>query len=328
MIGIYKITNLINGKVYIGQSTNIKRRWKDHKKDAFWKNNPEYEYPLYRAMRKYGINNFSFEVLEECSKDELNDKEKFYITKYDSYKNGYNQTEGGDSVTHNLKLTQKQVLDIIHRLKTTQDNIYVIAQDFGVGGTTIHYINRGQQYPQPNETYPIRPHLMKLNKPSNKINNKAKYQCPICGNTVSGRNNLCKSCSHKASRKIIRPESLELAKMVKEIGFEETGKHFNVSGNTIKKWCKDYKIPYHKKELISWYNEQMGILELKPVRKKFEDRMKPVNQIDPISGKIINTFSSVCEAGRYLGKSNGNHISEVCRGLLDLAYGYRWEFAQ
>ena len=52
MIGIYKITNKVNGKVYIGQSDNIERRWKNHKKDAFWSNGHVYNYPLNRAMRK------------------------------------------------------------------------------------------------------------------------------------------------------------------------------------------------------------------------------------------------------------------------------------
>ena len=66
MIGIYKITNKINGKCYIGQSINIKQRWKGHRKDAFWLNGPDYQYPLYKAIRKYGIENFSFEVIEEC----------------------------------------------------------------------------------------------------------------------------------------------------------------------------------------------------------------------------------------------------------------------
>jgi group I intron endonuclease len=328
MIGIYKITNMVNRKVYIGQSTNIKRRWKDHKKDAFWENNPEYEYPLYRAMRKYGIDSFSFEVIEECSKEELNEKEKLYIAQYDSYKNGYNQTEGGDSGVHNLKLPQQEVLEIIRRLKTTKDNIYVIAQDFDVGPTTIHYINKGEQYYQPNEIYPIRPHLMKLNKQENESKGKTKYQCPICGNPVSERNNLCKSCSHKANRKVDRPEPLVLAKMIKDNGFENTGRILNVSGKTISNWCKIYNIPHHKKELITWYNEQMGISESELTRKRFEDRMKPVNQISSETRKIINTFKSACEAGRYLGKSNGNHISEACRGLLDLVYGYRWEFAR
>lgn len=326
MIGIYKITNLVNGKVYIGQSTNIKRRWKDHRKDAFWKNNPEYEYPLYRAMRKYGIDNFSFDILEECNKEDLNEKEKLYIAQYDSYQNGYNQTEGGDSFTHNFKLTQKQILKIIQRLKTTRDNIYVIAKDFGVGGTTIHYINKGQQYPQPNETYPIRPHLAKINKQNNKHLKQAKCQCPICGNTVSSKNNLCKSCSHKQSRKTDRPEPLELAKMIKEHGFEGTGKQLGVSGKAVSNWCKIYNIPHRKADLINWYNEQMGVQTTKPVKKTREDYMKPVKQINMETGEIMNTFKSAAEAGNYLGKSNGNHISEACRGKLAFAYGYYWEY--
>lgn len=59
------------------------------------KKDPTYNYLLSRAFRKYGIENFSFEILEECSKEDLDDKEVYYISKYDSYFNGYNQTTGG-----------------------------------------------------------------------------------------------------------------------------------------------------------------------------------------------------------------------------------------
>ena len=97
MIGIYKIENLINGKVYIGQSINIKERWNEHKlinsrasKDALKKQ----KYPLYLAFQKYGLENFSFEVLEECPREQLNEKEKYYIDLYSSYDYGYNSTRG------------------------------------------------------------------------------------------------------------------------------------------------------------------------------------------------------------------------------------------
>ena len=70
MKGIYKITNLINGNIYIGQSIDIENRFKTHKSRAFNENEREYEKPLYQAFRKYGLENFSFEIIEECEKEE------------------------------------------------------------------------------------------------------------------------------------------------------------------------------------------------------------------------------------------------------------------
>ena len=75
VVGIYKITNKINGKVYIGQSINIERRWQQEKRCAFNENNHSYNSLLSRAFRKYGIDNFNFEVLEELKSEALNDRE-------------------------------------------------------------------------------------------------------------------------------------------------------------------------------------------------------------------------------------------------------------
>lgn len=77
MIGIYKITNLTNNKVYIGQSINILKRFRDHKQIAFDKRSHCYDYPLYRAIRKYGIENFKFEIIEEVTKDLLTIREQY-----------------------------------------------------------------------------------------------------------------------------------------------------------------------------------------------------------------------------------------------------------
>ena len=63
--GIYKIANKINGKCYIGQSIDIKRRWRQHKEIYVNPTAEGYDYPLYKAIRFYGLENFSFEVLEE-----------------------------------------------------------------------------------------------------------------------------------------------------------------------------------------------------------------------------------------------------------------------
>lgn len=92
-IGIYKITNLLNGKVYIGQSVDIEKRWSTHKAEL--KNNYHYNFHLQNAWNKYGEESFEFSVVEECDIDKLNQCEIYWISKFNSYKDGYNLTSGG-----------------------------------------------------------------------------------------------------------------------------------------------------------------------------------------------------------------------------------------
>ena len=92
---IYKITNKINEKIYIGKTLQpIYMRFKEHCKDAFRDRNEKR--PLYAAMRKYGTESFEIELIEEISIDRLSEREMYWIEKYDSYHNGYNATRGGD----------------------------------------------------------------------------------------------------------------------------------------------------------------------------------------------------------------------------------------
>ena len=97
--GIYKIINKIDGKVYIGQSIDILRRWYEH----LWAAGQQ-RYSnllLYKAFAKYGVENFSFDIVERCDESKLLEREIYYIDKYRSYVgfddcNGYNMTLGGD----------------------------------------------------------------------------------------------------------------------------------------------------------------------------------------------------------------------------------------
>lgn len=91
--GIYKITNQKTKEAYIGQSVDVSKRWKDHIKCGLGIDAPVGN-KLYKAMQEYGVWNFSWELLEECPKEELNTKEKFYIDFYKTYEYGYNSNVG------------------------------------------------------------------------------------------------------------------------------------------------------------------------------------------------------------------------------------------
>ena len=87
---IYKITNKVNGKSYIGQTRyTIEFRWRQHihKKDNTY---------FHNAIKKYGVDNFIVEKLEKCNIEDLNEREIYYIAKYNTFKDGYNLTIGGD----------------------------------------------------------------------------------------------------------------------------------------------------------------------------------------------------------------------------------------
>ena len=110
--GIYCIKNTINGKCYIGQAIKLQKRLKAH-----WKNFSSDSYShivIYKAFKKYGIENFELIILKTISdslsqrtKKELDELEKFYIEKYDSYNNGYNSTLGGDGGVLGYKHTEE-----------------------------------------------------------------------------------------------------------------------------------------------------------------------------------------------------------------------------
>lgn len=91
---IYKITNTINGKSYIGQTIqNVKERFYQHCATKCSK--AVLDMAIHRAIKKYGKSNFTVEVIEEVDSTNLNDRERYWIKYYDSYNNGYNSTKGG-----------------------------------------------------------------------------------------------------------------------------------------------------------------------------------------------------------------------------------------
>lgn len=130
--GIYKITNKVTGKSYIGRSIHIEKRWKEHLQGKG-------SVLLHQNFGQYGINNFTFEILELCNEELLNQKEEFWIKHFDTYNNGYNQNSGGDNVEHAVKVTKKSVYcyDLNGRFMKEYDSLCEAERQTGIGNSLI-----------------------------------------------------------------------------------------------------------------------------------------------------------------------------------------------
>lgn len=126
---IYKISNSVNDKVYIGKTlSSIEKRFQEHKKDS--SRDTKNIRPLYRAMNKYGCDCFFIELVEEVPIEYLSEREQFWIEYYNSYHNGYNATLGGDG---------KQLYDYNAIITRFLDGRLVkeLAEEFGCCTETI-----------------------------------------------------------------------------------------------------------------------------------------------------------------------------------------------
>lgn len=102
--GIYGILNTQNGKWYVGQSVDVKKRWRSHRRELSLGIHPNAH--LQSAFSFYGNGAFSFELLEECAESDLDDREIFWIDEKGSYLNGYNLTTGGNG-TRGLQVSDE-----------------------------------------------------------------------------------------------------------------------------------------------------------------------------------------------------------------------------
>lgn len=134
---IYKITNLINNKCYIGQTKrNPMLRWYEHK--YYSKKGVTYKSAIYHAMQKHGIDNFSFEILESVSNTLLDEREQYYIETLNTFICGYNNTKGGDG---NKGYTRKKKHeDIIPDLYKELNSTEKVAKQLGISRITVRTI--------------------------------------------------------------------------------------------------------------------------------------------------------------------------------------------
>lgn len=290
MIGIYKIENLINHKIYIGKSNNITKRFGDHKRLAYYTSSPAYTYPLYKAIRKYGINNFDFSIVEECSEEELENKEKYWINYFDSYgKKGYNQTPGGEGVS---KILHSKAIELYNQGHSIEE----ISDYFFAAESTIKNIL----------------HSYNLGYLSQEEKDKLQNPRPISQYDLTGKfiqnfysaGNAAKQLGYKTKNPILKACN---------------------EGVTAYHYLWKYKDDDKDMECLAKEIIQKEKNRVQNVTKAIKKRCsKQVNQYD-LQGNYIQTFESAAEAGRSLGKRHG-HIAEVCRGIWPKAYNFIWRY--
>lgn len=241
MIGIYKFENLQNGHCYIGQSVNIEKRYKDHLARTKNSNSSEYNSYFHRALRKYGIENFSFIVLEGCAAADLNQREEYWIQHYNSYVDGYNETTGGDHQEATSWINEDIIYEVKKLLLNSQLTYEQIHHQVGISTGRISEINTGKYAFCENTNYPLR-------------DNKQHWYCKFCGKEVSRGSECCIECANKKRRTAERPDRSELKTLIRTLPFTKIGEKYGVTGNAIKKWCDSYNLPRTKKA-INQFND-------------------------------------------------------------------------
>lgn len=242
-IGIYKITNLINGKVYIGQSIHIEKRWKEHCQDSA-------NSLISKDIKKYGKENFLFEILEETKDISLlNSLEANYIKQYNSFwPAGYNIViEDTQTRQQFNKYSIDTFESIVQDIKNNELSFQEIAKKYNLDTSTIYYINRGDCHTLPEECYPLRPV---------KDVTKKYHYCKICGVELKTNASYCPKCAHIHLRKTEWPNRERLKEMIRSKSFRQIGRDFGVSDNTIKKWCKNNNLPYKKSQIKLYSDEE------------------------------------------------------------------------
>lgn len=181
--GIYIFKNNINGKCYIGQGVSLRKRIKHHFSNI---KTQRYDLPLYRAINKYGLHNFTIDILEsfvpenisnETLIKKLDELEIKYIKEYDSYNHGYNCTKGGDYGVLGLKMTEEQRRKVS---KSVRENIAK-----GIIGKRVYMYNIKEKYYIYAWTIKDAANITKLSRSNiSRLCNKT-YIRPCCSNFIA-----------------------------------------------------------------------------------------------------------------------------------------------
>lgn len=329
MAYIYSITNLQNNKLYVGKTSqsNPYDRWKQHlqlarNKDNISEDNSVHSMPIVRAISKYGADNFKFRVLEECTEESVNEREKHYIEKYNTADGvGYNCTYGGEGVSKPKKYwsnhpSSKPVSCYTLDGEWVRDyeSIGLAADDKGngKGKSPINFCIKGKTFQAFGYRWAWKGEQPKV------VENRVNRRGVVYGiNPTLGRKKMWKSQADAAEE---------------------------ISGNR-----KDNNNVYHslnspnsnKRQTSGWYLFRKKPTNWKPAERKgftiesakkagkmaAEKTKKPVYGISITTGEIVE-FDSIVSASYFIkGEGNRNAVSNIHKNIQRIKNGQTWCYA-
>lgn len=285
---IYKIENIINHKIYIGQTIkkNPEKRFKEHIYKAFSSPNTF----LHEAIRKYGVKNFIFSVIEEVENKDLNEREMYWVSYYDSYNKGYNMTLGGNTMKKRekyCKVSDETILACY--FGQAKQNGSKTAKLLDISEDTVY--RRLEEY-----------HITARTREQIAIENNKQFYKPIWQVDIN---------------------TFQVVKEWKSISEAKNVFHFNASALEAQKrkvsqgylWC------YANEES---YNLLISRVKNADLRYNLQYQYQ-IQQIDKDTNEIINTYSSIREATKALEKTRVSPISLAINGHQETAHGYKWK---
>lgn len=284
---IYKVTNLINNKIYIGKTNNLERRRKEHEQKT---SNSQID----RAIKKYGKENFKWEVIELVEKEKSNEREKYWIEKYNTYfrnknSNGYNMTKGGDG-GNAWNVSRVHIYDLQGNYIKTFQSISDLRKELN---TKTNF----QNYRVVKHKYIM--FATDTNNPPLKITPKKKISRSIPILQLDKNKNII--------------NEFNAIKDVEKMGYSRTGVigcikgKYKSSGGYF--WCK--KDQYNKVQIN---NDQ------KEIRAYGNDRILQFST----DGELLNCYCNCREAGRKNGISNYKKIHKALSTETHFSHGYIW----
>ena len=314
--GIYKISFIPEGskdeeKIYIGQSIDIYRMWKDHKNKL--KNGTHANNHLQRAYNKYGECCFDFSIVEECTEQQLDEREMYYISYYDSMKHGYNQETGG---YHNYGKTFSA------EVREKKSNMKKVCQ-LDIDGSIIKIWNSSVEA------------ATALGITAKKITACCNIGSPLkrhggffwvyLDDYESG--NIPHNYFHVGRKRPVSQYDTNMNLLNSWDSVREAAKCCGLSNAGIyntccgrNKTCGGYIFRFSDTYTNEQYEDDKKNKHVARINK-----IRPVNQYD-INGNMMCRYTSASDAARAVGASS-NHIGKACKHMTNMVKGFFWRYA-